>query len=311
MHEDSCLIPEPELYATIFCLNHHEKVQGVILSTDTREWPMDLATLTDHIRQIKRQGEKKESLNLLFFLHFYNHGEARKYDPDGIKENGELSTLYGRNEFADQLGLALVTRLLRQSFPSTRLYDQHRLNKALVAFPAQRTYNCLSLPNERVEDHEASAQKFLSVVREWLGPKIPEGSTRLFISTDNHEQRIASKCVKARGMSESKSNTRNVEMVMDLLLRNYKAGGAVASDVRIITPYADQLRLYTREYERTAEHLQLTEQLFPEVTTSDSMRGHQAPIIIYDMVVTCGDSSHGCGIRCRRVPSQHCGNPCD
>jgi hypothetical protein len=26
------------------------------------------------------------------------------------------------------------------------------------------------------------------------------------------------------------------------------------------------------------------------------MRGHQAPIIIYDLVVTCGDASHGVGI---------------
>jgi AAA domain len=208
IHEDSCMIPDPELLATIFSLEHYEKVTGIILSTDIREWPMDLATLTDPIRQIKRQGEKrKESLYFLFFLHFYKNSKNKHYNPEGIKKSGDLSFLYGRNEFADQLGLALVTRLIRQNFPSTRLEEQHRLCRSLIAFPSSRAYDCESFSHERALGRGPSVARFTSVVRDWLGSKVPEELTKLFVSTDNPKEGIHSECQKARKQSESKSNT--------------------------------------------------------------------------------------------------------
>jgi AAA domain len=296
IHEDSCLIPDTELFATVFSLEHHEKVQGVILSTDIREWPMDLATLTDPIRQIKREGEKMRSLYSLFFLHFYDKSEEKHYNPKGIKTSGKLSSRYGLNEFADQLGLALVTRLLRQNFPSTRLEDQHRLHPSLVAFPSRRAYGCQSICRERVSEESSSVARFHAVIKDWLGPNAPNAPSLLFVNADNPEIYIPSVCVKARGQSESKSNTRNVEVVMELLQKNYKNNGAPAEDIKVVTPYADQLRCYGREYEAEMQKLGLDSHPFPEVRTVDSMRGHQACIIIYDLVVTCGDSSHGIGI---------------
>jgi AAA domain len=296
IHEDSCLIPDPELLATVFSLGHHEKVQGVILSTDTREWPMDLATLTDPIRQIKRVGENARSLYSLFFLRFCDDREGKPHNPEAIKRSGKLSFLYGQNEFADQLGLALVTRILRQNFPSTRLEGQHRLHPSLVAFPSRRAYGCQSFCRDRILEERSSVARFQSVIKDWLGPKVPHELTRLFVDAGNPAMLIFSECIKARGQSESKSNTRNIEVVMDLLLRNYRSNGALAEDIKVVAPYADQLRCYEREHGRETARLRLESHPFPEVRTVDSMRGHQACIIIYDLVVTCGDGSHGLGI---------------
>jgi AAA domain len=299
IHEISCLIPVTELFATIFCLEHGEKVRGVILSTDTREWPMDLATRTDPIRQIKQEGEKARSLESFFLLHSYDDREGKHYNSKAIKKSGDITLRYGRNEFADQLGLPLVTRLLRQDFPSTRLEDQYRLHPSLVAFPSRRAYCCQSFCRERSFGESLSGVRFEPVIKDWLGPKLPTEVTeltRLFVDTDNVELGIYSECVKARRQSESKSNTRNVEVVMDLLLHNYNSNGAPAADIKVVTPYADQLRCYNREYEEETQRLGLESHPFPEVRTLDSMRGHQASIIIYDIVVTCGDSSHGIGI---------------
>jgi superfamily I DNA and/or RNA helicase len=138
--------------------------------------------------------------------------------------------------------------------------------------------------------------RFQAVVRNWLGSKVPAEFTRLFVGTNNVEEGIASECPKARHMSESKSNVCNVEVVMGLLFRNYKLEGAPAEDIKVVTPYSDQLRCYQRVFERTTSQLKLESDPFPEVRTVDSMRGHQAFIVIYDLVVTCGDKSHGIGI---------------
>ncbi len=163
--EDSYLLPDPELFGTMFALDHHEKVQGLILSTDTREWPMDRATLTDPVRQIKRRGEKRKRDPLLSLRSSFLESEDKRYDPDCIKKSGNHSFLYGRNAFADQLGQALVTRSLRRNFPSTRLEEQYRLAESLMAFPSRRAYGCNSFFHERALVEASSMRKFRSIIR--------------------------------------------------------------------------------------------------------------------------------------------------
>ncbi len=115
------------------------------------------------------------------------------------------------------------------------------------------------------------------------------------MSANNPERGINSRCQKARKLGESKSNTCNIEVAMKMRYRNDKLDGTLAADIKVITPYADQMRCYEREYEKVTKQVQLETHPFPEVRIIDSMRGHLAPIIIYDMVLTCGGKSHGMG----------------
>jgi AAA domain len=298
VHEDSYLIPDSELLATIFALDEYNKVRGLVLTSDVREWPMDIASQTDPIRQIKLKDEKRrQSLSNLFFRHYYDERKDRKFDPDGLKRSGVISFIYGRNEFADQIGLALVTRLVRQNFPNTKLENQYRLHDSLLAFPSERAYGCKSFSLSRQLGQHGAVQKFQKLLQVWLKDDSIGALTKVFIDASDGSPRKL--CVKAYNMTESKSNARNVEVVMDLLRNNRDLAAVDPADVTIITQYADQLRAYEKKFEEVKElqeSLGLEASPFPRVTTLDSMRGHQSPVVIYDMVVTCGDASHGIGI---------------
>lgn len=103
-------------------------------------------------------------------------------------------------------------------------------------------------------------------------------------------------CIKERHTTNSKRYNRNVDVVYDLLVRIHRAKAIDANDVKIVTQYENQSRLYNLEYDNRARESDVTGKGLPQVVTLDTLRGHQAKVIIYDVVVTCGDKQHGLGI---------------
>jgi len=67
-------------------------------------------------------------------------------------------------------------------------------------------------------------------------------------------------------------------------------------EIKIVVPLKDQERLYEQLFEDRARETGISRKDLPEVVTIDVMRGQQSRVVIYDMVVTCGDGSHGLGI---------------
>lgn len=300
VHDHNYALTESELLATIFCLDHYSKVRGVIMSTDIREWPLDIASATDPIRQIKRADEDIKNAEYDFFHRFYSNLEAT--DAGGHKRNRKRledkpnteSFLYGLNEFADQTSLSLVSRLLRQNYRSQTLQNQYRMTNTLATYPSKRAYQSNESLLTKTVGMQPSITNFNKLLHTWLGLKGLDATPAIFISTSNRTG--PKRCIKSRGKTESKHNMRNIEVVLDLLLRNRESNTVSPDAVKVITPYADQVRAYEEEYARLMEQRNCGREDFPEVTTVDSIRGQQSSIIIYDLVVTCGDASHGIGI---------------
>ena len=300
--DESEFILESELLATIFRLECREKVKALVMTCDIREWPMNCSTQTEPMRQLKREQDKnreermERSIMSLFHEDFFDRlfaQKSKKNLPDRIeKAKSNMNFLYGRNEFADQVGLAFVYRLRRQEFPVTRLKRQYRVREALTKFPNRRAYKHQIIANPNPKPHP-TIDAFQSFLRKWLGYEGANADwSSIFIQASEGE----GNCIKARGKTESKRNHRNADVVTDLVISNHKANAVKSEDIVIITQYRDQVRLYEKTFEERAKEHDISVRDLPLVTTLDRFRGQQATIIIYDLVVTQGDSSHGIGI---------------
>ena len=140
----------------------------------------------------------------------------------------------------------------------------------------------------------------LLVIFDWLQRTCPDPApSAMFIQSEGSDRGDTKySCHKARDKTESKSNLRNVHVVGELLVHNIDLKGIKAADIKVITPYADQVRCYEQHFKDLASKFEATvrREDLPEVLTVDRMRGKEASVIIYDLTVTCGDKSHGIGI---------------
>lgn len=215
---------------------------------------MNVATQTEPVRQVQREQDRTRSLEFLFHQALFRrlfddeHEDDRSFSKEVEIAKNNQDFLCGRNEFADQIGLALVWRLRHQNFPTIELKHQHRIRKSLTRMPNKRLYlNKMSL-NPDLKAHPDNAA-FQALLRRWLrfeGEKVEWSS--IFIKASKGKGH----CVKERGTTESKWNHRNVDLVTDLVISNYKAKAVKARDIVILTQYADQVRLYEKNFNRVA-----------------------------------------------------------
>lgn len=108
------------------------------------------------------------------FASYLQHIDNDQDLPRPFRTRGAYELTYsgGVNEVTEQTSLALVSRLLRQGFPSVMLKHQHRMNAALIKIPNKLVYktnplNCVPAP-PRCPDIE----RFHTLLQELLGVRL-------------------------------------------------------------------------------------------------------------------------------------------
>lgn len=293
LHDDAFHITEPEMLATIFAIKSPTKRLGLVCVMDLKEWYIDISTQTDPTRQMRRKDEKSSS-HFTQFLNFFYHATLKDgshpTNLKGFEPKGEFDFVYGRNEFADQLGLSLPARLLRQGFPATVLRKQERMAIKLTKFPYHRSYKSIQPPPNFIYRDSMVTPAISNIVAKWLGKESLRAPV-LFVKVPN------SICVKDYEHTKSKRNEPNAATVADLLAAIFRSTDKALSQTALITPYADQCRIHNDAVlPKLARSLSADINQLPEARTVDSMRGREAKYVIYDLVVTSSDKSHGIGI---------------
>ena len=305
VYDDSDASLETEVLNTVFGLNNPSRVLGLILGGDIREWPLGVVSQVDMVRCVQN-GEKVEDDShsySYFFTRFFKEdglgrdvaiaprNEPKETEPLPRPNNRSLEFYGGINEFADQIGLDLLSRLRRQGMVTAKLVVQHRMLPIMTDFPSKRTYGDSVQTSAAVTDRQNDLD-FNNVLCQWLR----EGSESVDMSLVYLKaSRGPGRCKKIR-LSHSKHNWRNVEVVLDLLHRNQAAEAMPASDILIITPYAHQTEFYMQMFGEKLKRGQLTSSEVPDVVTIDQSRGRERRVVILDLVVTLGDSCHEIGI---------------
>ena len=301
IHDDSHLALESEILSSVFSLRHSSRVLGLVMAADVLEWPLEVATQIDPHRPMPTRAAVEKSRSSRSKKNFdYLH-----------------SQFYGLNEFADQTGLPLVTRLVRQGFPCNQLRKQYRMKEILMAFPKGRIYRALL---ESLCDISTNGVEecFFEVVRNWLkvrfgdagaqeeGPResgtAEEATDRYGSNVDGTDLDLIFANVtdgyleKVPDEKASKWNAENVDVVVDLLLRNREANAVRPDDVVVLTPYRAQVELYEDVIRERTKDRAIERDSLPCIVTFDSFRGREANIIILDLVVTTERGSHQFGI---------------
>lgn len=297
LYDDAFHILEPEMLATIFAIHDISKILGLVCVMDFKEWYTDVSTQTDPSRQMRDLRGRDHYQQFLDFL----KGYETRFDacPSNLKDfnpRGQCDLLYGRNEFADQIALSLPARLLRQGFPAAELKKQERMTSELANFPFQRSYKSIQPPPSFTYRDPSIGPAFLNIVLKWLGTKSPR-SRVLFVEVPKSFSK------KFYGESQSRINKPNAGTVADLLACIYKSDPKMLKEMALITPYSDQRRMYNEMVipelvKKLSKELRtyITGSDFPEAKSIERMRGHEVKYVIYDIVITAGDKSHGLGI---------------
>lgn len=287
-HDDSHMSLESEILATVFSLKHGDKVKGLVLATECLEWPMDVVTqiepghLDDDDENRKRRRKENESRR------------CRREALEGKPFNG-------LNEFADQIGLHLAARLIRQGFPVVRLKQQHRMAAEMISFPKARVYKQY-LNNALAVSTIPINEVFARIVRNWLTKRAEtvDWHAPRFIQNTNFALSFVNVVdgwvEKAENPRYSKWNAQNVDVVADLLIANHKDKAVQAKDIVVVTYYRAQVLLYGQVLRRRAQEAGINMQDLPSIVTLDSFRGKEAPIVILDIVVHDKRGSHGLGM---------------
>ena len=158
LHDDGDCSLEPEVLASVFALAAPTQVRALIVAGDTKEWALDVVTQVDMVQCMKDDEFFKGveiPYSLIFTRFFHQRGAtpaSKRHTPLEIPpkplKNGhservakeQLEFYGGVNEFADQIGLDLLSRLRRQGFPVAALYQQYRMRPNFVEFLNDSTY---------------------------------------------------------------------------------------------------------------------------------------------------------------------------
>ena len=292
LHDDAHLVPESELLATMFAPSYREKVEGLVMTADVKEWPLSIATLAPMRRVCKTESHMHPHEGQIYGRYLEcvrKHKAVPK--PFLLDAQCQIEYLGGHNEFAEQTGLPLVSRLMRQQFRTYKLHNQHRMPLALSLIPSQLLYG-----DRLSARHDPSLpddiKKLHAILREWIGSAANnKPMSAVFIEASKGE----GLCIK-NDKTTSKHNHRYVDVVYDLVLRIHRAKAIPSDDIKIMTQLKDQETLYEQEFKHRATMSGVKRQDLPGVFTVDALRGLQSRVIIYDLVVTCGDARHGLGI---------------
>jgi hypothetical protein len=167
----------------------------------------------------------------------------------------------------------------------------------LTKLPNKLVYKTNPLGSVPAALHTHDIARFHKLLRSWLGGSRgyeTEGTDMSVVFLEASHGKFV--CIKERHKTNSKRNHRNVDVVYDLVTRNHREKALKSEDITIVTQYKDQARLYDLEFGNRAKEDGIPKNSLPNVVTLDTIRGHQAKVIIYDLVVTCGDKTHGLGI---------------
>ncbi|PKY04831.1 hypothetical protein P168DRAFT_225041, partial [Aspergillus campestris IBT 28561] len=193
----------------------------------------------------------------------------------------------GYNEFGYQMGRSPFDRLCRARFPVSVVSRQHRMDPRLAKFPSKFTYSGRMSDDPSVNFISVRAE-LANALRDWIETKAPGAN---FEHVELIGIDVTDGTTSRNSQNQSRSNTENVVVVMDLVEFIVRRGALEDVTCAIITAYSDQRKEYVGRLMRLSEKLDIAWKDMPKVATVDSMQGHEADLIILDWVVISGKKS--------------------
>jgi hypothetical protein len=188
------------------------------------------------------------------------------------------------NEFALQLETSFAARACRMKHPVIELTEQRRFRPVFTQFLNERVYG------GRMGNHPCTASlsvnpKWDSMLRRLLGinPATKVDAGYLNVSVDGSTCRI-------HPGSKSRYNTRHVNFVVKLIIRNFEVKGYDPGDIRIIVPYSEQELRYKQAFFKLTADGELPLEAHPKICTANSSQGQESKVVILDWVISSADS---------------------
>ena len=182
------------------------------------------------------------------------------------------------NNFAAQLATSLMDRQIQNGMRYTMFTKQYRMTVGLEVLSSNMCYA------GRLENHDSTllvrrpkAQEANSFIREHFGltTEVPH----LFLDVRTG--------VCLRGPTMSRTNPMNVIVDLFVIETVLNAKLFKGKDICVITPYKQQANLIRQALWRSGNNTSLRDKGVRDVKvrTVDSMQGHEAAMIILDMVI--------------------------
>ncbi|KAE8423790.1 AAA domain-containing protein [Aspergillus pseudocaelatus] len=194
----------------------------------------------------------------------------------------------GYNEFGAQIGKSLFDRLRCARFPVAIVCQQHRMRPSLSKFPSDFTYEGKMTNDPSVEAitlNPVFSQKLLV----WLKLQANDVEFRNEIELIGLD--VSDGNSVTNPTTYSRSNVRNVAVVMDLIEYLITENALSGLSCCILPTYADQKKAYINSMLNLSRKLSIAWEDMVSVFTVDGMQGNQADIVIVDWVVTFGEPS--------------------
>lgn len=174
------------------------------------------------VRQCVIKQHRHQQLNFNWMYSIWHKSVSRNGKlPPLVKPRSPCKLVWvgGNNEFAAQIGIALVSRLLRQGFPSVMLKGQHRFNQHLASRVNAQVYKANPLAFLPAPVHDLDIKRFHALLRQWLGPDTAnKNMSVIFLEASQGRDQ----CIKEDD-TNSRRNHRSVDVVYELVVKNARA----------------------------------------------------------------------------------------
>lgn len=209
-------------------------------------------------------------------------GDEKQLAPTVLSNQGEKRY----NEFANQLELPFVSRLLKMNYPSILLTQQFRYRQCFVSWLNKRTYAGQLTSHPSTGSIKTNAN-YTKAVKAVLGVNQPFANLDLgniIVSVDG------STCETEPG-TMSRFNDHHKKFIVDFLIENHRRHGYEGSQIKIVAPYMAQVVRIRQALHKAGRDGLLPASDLPIVATIDAMQGKESDLIILDWVVSQSDSN--------------------
>ncbi len=197
-----------------------------------------------------------------------------------------VSTLGTRNPYAPQLTTALFTRLVARGYPLSKLRTNYRMHPDISRLPNRVSYHGELIDAPSTREETDVSRLWMDFFRSYpVFRPLAKEVRRIFIN-------VAGLAACHPG-STSLHNPANIRMVQQLVwdLLKFKASNPKAksrfdhTDIGVITPYTDEKRAILHDLAAASTRQDAPPGLREvPVTTVDGFQGHEAQVIILDLV---------------------------
>ncbi|KAG8534222.1 uncharacterized protein KY384_001066 [Bacidia gigantensis] len=192
------------------------------------------------------------------------------------------------NEFAPQINLSLMDRILKLGFQDNKLRTIYRSNPTIAAFPNSHTYK------DEMVSAASTLQlvlipQFAKVLREFIGVKSDIDVTLTALDAPNTK-------AYTNPSSLSRSNPANVKIISDLTKKLIKAKALKFHSFIVITCYAEQERLINEAMFRLAKNYEIPRSDLPTVKLAPVIQGKEADVVLFDTVIDSADTMGQLGL---------------